>query len=254
MKFEELTSSNLSRFSYAQLLECDEWKERREEILSRDNYYCSKCNSSEPLKHMNYAIFFKKQHLVKNESIIETSIPLDDFKVRFDILEIKIFKNPFVKLLYGVTDKYTILAVDQNLIKNEGNKSMMVNYFHNNVNGCIMPIIEKIGSKRQAIPIPYIIPINFSSPLQVHHKYYIHKRLPWKYEDDAFITYCAKCHQEFHDYNNVKVYSEIGGILKEINYTPCKRCNGSGFLSQYLHVQNGICFRCKGARFEEMLV
>ena len=28
----------------------------------------------------------------------------------------------------------------------------------------------------------------------------------------------------------------------------CDRCNGTGFLPQYQHIQNGICFKCRGTK------
>lgn len=38
-----------------------------------------------------------------------------------------------------------------------------------------------------------------------------------------------------------------------MNYTPCHRCQGVGYISIYKHVQNGICFRCRGQRYEELI-
>lgn len=31
---------------------------------------------------------------------------------------------------------------------------------------------------------------------------------------------------------------------------PCKRCEGSGRLSHFGHVHNGVCLACKGAGFQ----
>lgn len=28
----------------------------------------------------------------------------------------------------------------------------------------------------------------------------------------------------------------------------CPRCGGTGYLPQYRHVENGICFKCRGAK------
>lgn len=39
------------------------------------------------------------------------------------------------------------------------------------------------------------------------------------------------------------------GFSRELLYCnaiKCSRCNGSGYLPQYEHVENGICFRCWG--------
>jgi hypothetical protein len=86
--------------------------------------------------------------------------------------------------------------------------------------------------------------------LHVHHKYYIKDKLPWDYPDDALITLCAKCHFEFHENNNVNYFDKNGSQIK---LTPCHRCHGAGHFPEYNHVQWGICFRCNGNKFEELI-
>lgn len=39
-----------------------------------------------------------------------------------------------------------------------------------------------------------------------------------------------------------------------VHLTPCSRCGGTGYFQEYRHIDNGICFRCKGNRFEEFVV
>lgn len=34
--------------------------------------------------------------------------------------------------------------------------------------------------------------------LQVHHKYYIHGRKAWEYNDSALVTLCDRCHGAAH--------------------------------------------------------
>lgn len=36
------------------------------------------------------------------------------------------------------------------------------------------------------------------------------------------------------------------GFLKGIYKKPCPKCGGTGFLPNFIHVQNGKCFECKG--------
>lgn len=31
------------------------------------------------------------------------------------------------------------------------------------------------------------------------------------------------------------------------NEEPCNKCPGTGYLEQYAHVENGLCFRCNGS-------
>jgi hypothetical protein len=91
--------------------------------------------------------------------------------------------------------------------------------------------------------------------LHVHHKFYVKSWLPWDYPNDALITFCSICHDHLHRTQSVKVYKENRDyFLEELDYEPCTRCSGSGYLQEYDHVQNGVCFRCGGQGFEEDLI
>lgn len=82
--------------------------------------------------------------------------------------------------------------------------------------------------------------------LNVHHTYYIKGKAPWEYEDDALITLCEDCHQKAHQ-SNIPVYrSDKMLYANAINAITCDRCNGSGYLPQYAHVEEGVCFKCWG--------
>lgn len=89
--------------------------------------------------------------------------------------------------------------------------------------------------------------------LHVHHKFYVLGRLPWEYNDDALITLCNWCHWNFHTENKVPVYKMVNQKLEQVELTPCKRCNGTGWFPEFGHIQNGICFRCHGTKFEELI-
>lgn len=88
--------------------------------------------------------------------------------------------------------------------------------------------------------------------LEVHHKRYIYNRLPWEYKNDDLITLCNHCHTDFHQNNKVPVYSE--DELIELEYEICDRCNGYGYLPEYRHVQNGVCFKCQGEKYVQPLI
>jgi 5-methylcytosine-specific restriction endonuclease McrA len=81
--------------------------------------------------------------------------------------------------------------------------------------------------------------------LNVHHKYYITGLKPWEYDDDALITLCQECHQKRHEIAIPK-YRSLSKNIIDAYCHKCKRCGGSGYLPQYNHVQNGICFNCGG--------
>lgn len=86
--------------------------------------------------------------------------------------------------------------------------------------------------------------------LEVHHRFYVHNHYPWDYPDTALQTLCNWCHQLVHQQTVVPYYSEEGQAL---GYKPCTRCNGAGSFLEYTHVQSGVCFRCNGARYEELI-
>jgi hypothetical protein len=88
--------------------------------------------------------------------------------------------------------------------------------------------------------------------LEVHHNRYILNRLPWEYNNEDLVTFCNHCHTDFHKNNTVYVYSE--DELTKLDYEICNRCNGYGYLPEYRHVQNGVCFQCMGERYTQPLI
>lgn len=89
--------------------------------------------------------------------------------------------------------------------------------------------------------------------LHVHHKHYIYGLDPWEYKDSELTTLCEECHSKVHLEQEIPVYRLENGILKKVVLEPCARCGGTGYFPEYRHVQNGICFRCHGARYEEYI-
>jgi len=97
------------------------------------------------------------------------------------------------------------------------------------------------------------VTLNKQHYLQVHHKYYIWGKLPWQYNNDALITLCNWCHFALHQNERIPFFIEKENTLIEKKLTLCLRCNGAGFLPEFNYVQNGICFRCQGAKYEELI-
>ena len=95
------------------------------------------------------------------------------------------------------------------------------------------------------VQYPSQLTIDNSVQLEVHHKYYIWNKLPWEYDKDALTTLCVSCHKDEHFGKRRIVYTDDTLTRKKILQS-CLRCNGSGYLSEYNHVQNGICFACGG--------
>ena len=89
--------------------------------------------------------------------------------------------------------------------------------------------------------------------LQVHHTHYIYGLDPWEYKDSELVTLCESCHSYIHSHYEVPVYRLKGDNLVKVQLTPCSRCGGAGWFPEYKHVQGGICFRCHGAKYDELI-
>lgn len=120
--------------------------------------------------------------------------------------------------------------------------------------GCITQDIESNLSfdDFNNISIDFIYTAN-PYRLHVHHRYYNLNCFPWEYDNDALICWCDKCHFAFHESNIVPVYNFDRGAKIEVIVTPCTRCHGSGFLPEFSYYKDGVCFRCMGARYEELI-
>jgi hypothetical protein len=81
--------------------------------------------------------------------------------------------------------------------------------------------------------------------LNVHHKYYYWTCLPWQYELNDLETLCSECHRKTHLENKIVTYYDE---KKEyyIEEELCSRCGGEGYIKDFKHIQEGICFSCLG--------
>lgn len=95
-----------------------------------------------------------------------------------------------------------------------------------------------------------------SENLHVHHKYYMKNELPWEINDSGLVSLCKRCHKKEHDNNVIPIYEKKNdGLLMEtqsINIY-CSRCNGAGWFPQYKHVEEGVCFKCRGDCIERTI-
>ncbi len=90
----------------------------------------------------------------------------------------------------------------------------------------------------------------YTGSLETHHLKYVVNWLPWDYPDDALVTLCGECHGQLNECGKSPVYELINGKLVQRPLRPCRRCRGVGWFPQWSHIEGGICFRCRGKRFE----
>lgn len=87
-----------------------------------------------------------------------------------------------------------------------------------------------------------------SEKLHVHHKYYIKDLMPWEIDSLGLVSLCRGCHNKRHEKEIIKVYKNVGDklFLTDEYADFCFRCYNTGYIPQYGHVENGICFLCRG--------
>lgn len=110
---------------------------------------------------------------------------------------------------------------------------------------------EKILVTEVSVPLEGLLPIPsdliFTGQiiLQVHHKYYFFKNLPWEYTRKDVETLCANCHAKVHVDNKIYVYHDRT-MKQKIELELCKKCAGTGYIPEYDYFCYGVCFDCGG--------
>ena len=114
-------------------------------------------------------------------------------------------------------------------------------------------VIKGIRYDRNIVNITYgnrLLSLRYSTwnfkmkGLNIHHTYYIKGYKPWEYKSEALVTLCESCHKKRHETSSVPYYDHERRLIG--NLAICDRCGGSGYLPQYSHVEDGICFKCGG--------
>ena len=200
--------------SYPMLLKTAEWHERREQIIKRDKQKCTKCGK--------WATSFIDSPSAGKYKPDCYWVDADNAQY-FDDLPVTLYKPASI---FGLNAKWT-----------------------------------EFGTSHGYIPMIYA---DKSYHLEVHHKYYLQATVPWKYNDDALTTLCNWCHRETHArgaqipiyLNQVlrdAIFYQTAGAPEGVTYyTPCIRCDGTGTIPSFDHIQKGVCFRCGGAGYDEL--
>jgi hypothetical protein len=220
--------------TYAELLQDENWLNKRKEILNRDKRICQKCNNE------HYYSNFKK-------SAIINVVSEDDY--------ILMQANKGDERFRDGVYKYTVEFLDED--HNAKNiKFYSIHYVKKTtyLNGYNLFYKESTdnedNSKFEILCINNPVDSNdvfFCKDLHVHHKYYQKGIYPWQYPDEALTTLCWHCHEKLHENTEIDIYDENRNLIGRKK--PCYKCHGAGFLPEYSYHMNGICFACNGERF-----
>lgn len=233
--------------TYKEQLNNDKWKQKRQLILKRDLFRCTNCLNKSLIEKYRislqaigtyqtgrviYVIYDKE---TKNTYRCKTQYEKSFIK---ELQNLNINLNSIIALTAGIGDfTYLIstLIVDKKLdLKNlskEQRQNKQEEYLKWNR--------EETYKKFKWID---------TKGLHVHHRYYQIDKLAWEYPDEALITLCWNCHELLHRETKIEI-RDLQGNYFDVK-KPCQRCFGAGKFPEYSHVQNGICFRCDGNRFE----
>lgn len=233
--------------TYGELLLDSKWKSKRNLIVQRDNAQCQRCFNSEIIEQSKVGTLVE---LTCEDNQLTALLNADDprfraerpkYKLRFrpESSSIELEKNiyilgwheqPIIDKLVGCPVFYNYESADDTFGTNSDETLV--------ING-----IKK--SNKQSNDWFHV------NNLHVHHTFYQQGKLPWEYPCDSLITLCWYCHIKLHENETVPNLNEQGVEIGRLTY--CLRCWSAGYFPQYSHVDNGICFRCEGARYEELI-
>ena len=244
---------NIEPSWYAKLLESDEWLEKRNYIVKRDSNVCQRCQNISYLNNEEFTLMLGK--LKKTPKgfflILETQeqdIPRkidnsDNLIINKAYFSIVTNNNPVEINNHQIISIFSIdstnlkaknlikdILVNSNYKKSVFLKDKLQNFIGENLNSIIWKMTKY---------------------LNVHHEFYQIGKKPWEYKNDSLVTVCQPCHKKIHQEEVIYLRDEKGNKIELI---VCDRCFGTGVLHQFHHVENGICFKCKGNRFIQKLI
>jgi hypothetical protein len=252
---------------YQEQLQTLEWKKKREQILKQYNYRCANCHNKRFDDNLLAGVLFKKGFIGQPQSrnnngkyytpiinlrkeVIENdnAILPDELNPNISHLiyyEIKKPQSSTYNNYNGInwTFVYGIKPLNEDSIK-KGNKVDVLKKGNRAyvTEDSFQEIYKPISSNDEWIYTPGV---------HIHHKYYQEDLMCWEYPSTALIAYCSYCHKDFHANNKVDHFDKDGNNIGEL--TACGKCASAGYLPEYEHVENGICFDCCGARFIDLI-
>lgn len=241
--------------NYEEQLRSKDWIAAKNKILVRDKYTCTVCNNSNLLKNCGAEVFYignsDKILLKHGRNPIYVSYSLPKFEAYYAFF-LEGEKNALIGLK-GISLKE---ADYQEAIRNSDENTSPKEWLEtNNIHRLRLALYPEkhlrhyeFDSYQSKLQKTEWITLN---GLHVHHKYYQRGKCAWQYPSSALTTLCWNCHRELHQNSKIAVYDENGKPVTQ--YSVCGKCYGAGWFPQWLHVEEGICFECWGARYKELI-
>jgi len=255
--------------NYTDLLLSQEWKVKRNIIIERDNKKCRNCQNRRIIENTKCALLEAPFYNSHPHTRIGHKIP-DRIGIGFLMTHeiIELLSPPMIIHYYkSETDRFpwiqSIRLLNSSELKNYVNCTQeRLKVYQLLPKGTTLDLEEEKAKIINLLTQPYkevkltdsdfrLITWVYIKGLNVHHTYYQEGLKPWQYPDDSLITYCQICHKELHDTQKIPCRDSLGNNIGEL--TPCSRCGGTGEFPEFYHVEEGICFRCNGAKYDEFI-
>lgn len=229
--------------NYQEQLDSEEWRNKRNEIVKKDNLKCCKCNNNRILKSLKECTGIRTSRGEKNAAYILVGLNTQRFPKTFLSYDDCLMDEP----TFVYTPEYLKFYVSPNELKEN---NIISNYGCRRFHQSEYKIVEnKLVPLKILDTLPEDIEWKSNKTLEVHHKYYKVGLKAWEYPREALATLCSECHEDEHKNNKIPYLDRNNNVIRHL--TPCTRCSGTGYFPEYRHVINGKCFECLGNRFEE---
>lgn len=245
-------SEGENNLSYYDQLLHEEWKNKRLEILKRDGYKCQHCQNLKIIKLCNPGLITRSFQNLSCDLYDLESCKLEAADI-YDITYKNLPNYSRICFYHQVNGRKVVLGYLENLIPVDRNvvatsldedSEETINFWnaYYQVDQAKL-ILQNINTE--------MLEWHYVFNLQIHHKYYQKGLLAWEYPNQALVTLCWDCHEELHKNSTIPELDENGNQLRLL--TCCPKCHGAGWFPQYKHVENGVCFKCSGLRFTNVV-
>jgi hypothetical protein len=250
--------------SYQDDLNSPEWKAKRREILIRDNLACLNCHNENLIKDclvglltskpndvngtlFNWIGFNSGEEPVRKNLFVKTDdqvLPLSLKRFYLAFIDSDFENEPFARL-GGIRElKQINSGLMGDKIWADGYELPLTSVFllDDGFKGKAGKLKGKVNESDKWMYIP---------GLHVHHTYYQINLKPREYPNQSLQTLCWICHENLHKNQSVPFLDKNGQEFRKL--TPCFWCHGAGWFPQYKHIEQGICFYGRGAKYKELI-